>query len=147
MYKAIVVGTDGSPTATQAVTHAAELASLAGAALHVVHAYRSPAAVVALDPAFAPIGLDVLNDGSAEHAEVVCAEAALAAEDRGAKVERHVVCGDAAEALIAVAEAVDADLLVVGNRGMSGVRRFLLGSVPNKISHHSPCHLMILHTW
>jgi nucleotide-binding universal stress UspA family protein len=45
-----------------------------------------------------------------------------------------------------VAENVGADLVVVGNRGMSGVRRFVLGSVPNKVSHHSPCNLLIVDT-
>jgi nucleotide-binding universal stress UspA family protein len=48
--------------------------------------------------------------------------------------------------LIETAERVGADLLVIGNKGMSGVRRFVLGSVPNKISHHCPCSLLIVHT-
>ena len=53
---------------------------------------------------------------------------------------------DAATALIDIAEEVGADLLVIGNRGMSGARRFILGSVPNKISHHAPCSLLIVDT-
>jgi nucleotide-binding universal stress UspA family protein len=54
--------------------------------------------------------------------------------------------GDPANALLETAERVGADLLVIGNKGMSGVRRFVLGSVPNKISHHCPCSLLIVHT-
>ena len=61
-------------------------------------------------------------------------------------VETHSRPADAATALIDVAEEVGADLLVIGNRGMSGARRFILGSVPNKISHHSPCSLLIVDT-
>ena len=60
--------------------------------------------------------------------------------------EVHNPHGDPAEALISVAEAVDADLVVVGNRGMTGMTRFVLGSVPNKVSHHCPCSLLIVNT-
>jgi nucleotide-binding universal stress UspA family protein len=62
------------------------------------------------------------------------------------KVEIHAVPGEPADALIGVAKEVGADLLVVGNRGMSGARRFVLGSVPNKVSHHSPCNLLVVDT-
>lgn len=54
--------------------------------------------------------------------------------------------GEAADTLINAAETEGADLIVVGNRGMSGATRFLLGSVPNKVSHHAPCDLMIVKT-
>jgi hypothetical protein len=45
-----------------------------------------------------------------------------------------------------VAQSVGADLVVVGNRGMTGVKRFVLGNVPNKISHHAPCSILIVDT-
>ena len=54
--------------------------------------------------------------------------------------------GDAADALLKVAQDTQSDLLVVGNRGMTGARRFVLGSVPNKLSHHSPASLLIVDT-
>ena len=56
------------------------------------------------------------------------------------------MAGEAADALIGVAEETGADLIVVGNRGMSGARRFVLGSVPNTVSHHCPCILLIVDT-
>ena len=56
------------------------------------------------------------------------------------------MAGDAADALLKVAEDAGCDLLVVGNRGMAGVRRFVLGSVPNKLSHHCPSSLLIVDT-
>ncbi len=62
------------------------------------------------------------------------------------KVETHPLNGDPADALLATAEQVHADLIVVGNRGMSGMKRFVLGSVPNKVSHHCPCSLLIVDT-
>jgi nucleotide-binding universal stress UspA family protein len=60
--------------------------------------------------------------------------------------EAHCIPGDAAEGLLKVAQDSGCDLLVVGNRGMTGVRRFVLGSVPNKLSHHSPSSLLIVDT-
>lgn len=54
--------------------------------------------------------------------------------------------GDAASALIDVAETTKADLIVVGSRGMTGAARFLLGSVPNRVAHHAPCTVMIVRT-
>src|SRR5687767_11281201 len=64
----------------------------------------------------------------------------------GVAVKTHGMAGDPADALIDIAENVKADLIVVGNRGMGGVKRFVLGSVPNKISHHAPCSVLIVHT-
>ena len=54
--------------------------------------------------------------------------------------------GNPAEAILDVAEEQGADLIVVGSKGMQGSRRFLLGSVPDKISHHAPCSVLIVRT-
>ena len=63
-----------------------------------------------------------------------------------AEVETFARQGDAADAILDVAEEQRADLIVVGNKGMTGAKRFLLGSVPNKISHHAPCSVLIVRT-
>ena len=60
------------------------------------------------------------------------------------RVETHAREGDPADAILDVAEEQGADLIVVGNKGMTGAKRFLLGSVPNKVSHHAPCSVMII---
>jgi nucleotide-binding universal stress UspA family protein len=145
MYETIVVGTDGSPTARQAVAHAAQLAALCNARLHIVHAYRPPQAMLVADVATIAVPAD-MHQHAAETAREICADAASEAKRLGATVEEHTVPADPGDALINMAEHVGADLLVVGNRGMSGVRRFVLGSVPNKVSHHSPCNLLIVDT-
>ena len=62
------------------------------------------------------------------------------------EVQTHAREGDPADAILDVAEEVKADLIVVGNKGMTGARRFLLGSVPNKVSHHAPCSVIIVRT-
>ena len=54
--------------------------------------------------------------------------------------------GEPADAILDVAEEINADLIVVGNKGMTGARRFLLGSVPNKVSHHAPSSVIIVRT-
>ena len=64
----------------------------------------------------------------------------------GSTVTTHAREGDPADAILDVAEEMKADLVVVGNKGMTGARRFLLGSVPNKISHHAPCGVYIVRT-
>jgi len=148
MFESIVVGTDGSQTATIAVQQAVELAALHGATLHLVHAHRLVSAgqmanaAVAGAPTF---DIEGVNRGIEEESRQVGVHAASQAERAGVKCETHLVPGDAADALIDVAEQVGADLIVVGNRGMTGARR-VLGSVPNKVSHHSPCSLLIIDT-
>ncbi len=63
-----------------------------------------------------------------------------------AEVETFARQGDAADAILDVAEEQRTDLIVVGNKGMTGAKRFLLGSVPNKVSHHAPCSVLIVRT-
>jgi nucleotide-binding universal stress UspA family protein len=73
--------------------------------------------------------------------------AAQTARDAGVEqVETVARVGDAADAILDVAEEQGSDLIVVGNKGMTGATRFLLGSVPNKISHHAPCSVLIVRT-
>ena len=147
MYKTIVVGTDGSATATQAVRHASELAKATGAELHVVHAFQPMSAMASIGPdggaAAASAGL---TEAIETQAKGILERAGQSAGAGGLQVQTHLCSGDPASALLETAERVGADLLVIGNKGMSGVRRFVLGSVPNKISHHSPCSLLIVHT-
>ncbi len=149
MYETIVVGTDGSETAGVAVQHAATLAKSTGATLHIVHAFRpvllSEAGMSAMSGG-PTIDVVSVNEGIAENAADVCAKAASSAERSGLKVESHTSSGDPCDALITIAQDVGADLIVVGNRGMTGVKRFVLGSVPNKIAHHAPCSVLIVDT-
>ncbi len=145
MLQRIVVGTDGSDTATDAVRHAVELAKATGAKLEIVSAYASGPS--------GPSGESVEIPGDVQHqtgprAEVNMILDAAAGEAEKAEVDVHTHPreGDPADALLDVAEEVNADLIVVGNKGMTGAKRFLLGSVPNKVSHHAPCGVYIVRT-
>jgi nucleotide-binding universal stress UspA family protein len=149
MYQNIVVGTDGSETAKIAVQHALALAKVGGGTLHIVHAYQNVSvSMAAMSAGSGGPGLDLqgLSEGLQEHGRMVVGEATAAAEAEGVTVEQHVLCADPADALLSVASEVGADLMVVGNRGMSGLKRFMLGSVPNRVSHHCPCNLLIVNT-
>jgi nucleotide-binding universal stress UspA family protein len=84
--------------------------------------------------------------GPSEDAEVALQEASDVAATAGVETRRHPIEGDPADAIVSIAERQRADLIVVGNKGMTGTARFLLGSVPNKVSHHAPCSVLIVRT-
>ncbi len=146
MFKRIVVGTDGSETAAEAVRQASELARLTGATLDIVTAYN-PVPQHRLREESGEVPGDVAHEvGPREDVNVILAAAAGPAKEGGIEVVTHPREGDPADAILDVAEELEADLVVVGNKGMTGARRFLLGSVPNKISHHAPCGVYIVRT-
>jgi nucleotide-binding universal stress UspA family protein len=143
MFKSIVVGTDGSETADIALRRAIGLAALTGATLHVVSAYEpAPARVGGKAPVPEAAEWSV---GSDFKVDAVLQRARDEASGRDVSIEVHAPKGDAADSLIAAAKESEADLIVLGSRGMRGARR-VLGSVPNKVSHHAPCDVLIVQT-
>jgi nucleotide-binding universal stress UspA family protein len=146
MYDSIVVGTDGSDTAKEAVRQASELAKTVGAKLHLVSAYEPvPEGRLRQERQQVPDDLQWMVNPK-EDVEGTLKEAAAESEEKGVEVATYAREGDPADAILDVAEEEKADLIVVGNKGMSGARRFLLGSVPNKVSHHAPSSVMIIRT-
>jgi len=141
----IVVGTDGSATAERAVHKATALASAVGAELIIISAFnnRAPAGVAA-----AGISIDSGWVAAAQgSAESVAKEAAERAKAAGvANVSYQAVAGDPSEALIHVTQEQQADLLVVGSKGMQSTARFLLGPIANKVSRKVDCDLLIVET-
>jgi nucleotide-binding universal stress UspA family protein len=146
MFKSIVVGTDGSETATQAVRQAVDLASAVGAKLEIVTAYEPvPGQRLSEERREAPEDLQWAISPR-EDVDATLEAAAVLARESGVAVDVYARQGDPADAVLDVAEERDADLVIVGNKGMTGAKRFLLGSVPNKISHHAPCSVLIIRT-
>jgi nucleotide-binding universal stress UspA family protein len=146
VFTRIVVGTDGSDTAAEAVRQAIDLAKLAGAQLSIVSAYE-PVSKRQVDGEKLDAPADVQYEiGPREDVNLVLEAAAAAARKEGVEVLTHPVEANPAEAILNVAEETKADLIVVGNKGMTGARRFLLSSVPNNISHHAPCSVIIVRT-
>jgi nucleotide-binding universal stress UspA family protein len=140
-----VVGTDGSESASRAVERAAELAAALGAPLHVVMCFQSIPNTTLVSAA-AGIGPTLAcDDGAGDHASEIVRRAASALAHTGITAETHICEGEPADALITLATGVDAQMIVVGNRGMSGARR-VLGSVPNRVSHRAHCAVLIVPT-
>ena len=146
MFGSIVVGTDGSETAREAVRQAVGLAARLGARLDVVSAYE-PVPGSPLRASATPLPDDpqwVVN--AREEVDATLREAAEEARAAGVQVGTHARQGDPADAILDVAEERSAGLVVVGNKGLTGAERFLLGSVPNKVTHHAPCSVLIIRT-
>jgi nucleotide-binding universal stress UspA family protein len=140
----IVVGTDGSDSAQLAVDEAVRLAKSLGAELHVVSGYKplvGPRIAGAPEGAakvWAPLP-DTLVEGA-------LSQAAAGVRFQNVPVETHALEEEPADALLKVAEQVGANMIVVGSRGMHGAKRFVLGSVPNAISHKARCNVLIVST-
>ncbi len=146
MFDRIVVGTDGSDTATEAVRHAIELARMSGGRLEIVAAFE-PITRTRVREEQAELPGDVSHAvGPREDVNVILGTAVGEAKQDGVEAESHPREGDPADAILDVAEETNADVIVVGNKGMTGAKRFLLGSVPNKVSHHAPCGVYIVRT-
>jgi nucleotide-binding universal stress UspA family protein len=146
VFRTIVVGTDGSDTAQEAVRQAVALARLTAAELHVITAYGATTAVNALAGAagYATEALSLPQQRLA--AEGLLDRALSGVDTDGVGVTSRARQGEPADVIIDVASEVGADLIVVGNRGMNGARRFFLGSVPNRVAHHADCAVHIVHT-
>jgi len=160
-YEKVLVGTDGSPTAMRAVDTASDLASALGSVETVVCAFEPPSEAE-LDRLRGDPNDPVAQWSAASEREVPeefrwRIAAATQAEDvleraydhaaaRGIEVEVRAVRGAPAETLISLAEKERYDLIVVGSVGMTGAARFMLGNVPNRISHHAPTDVLILRT-
>jgi nucleotide-binding universal stress UspA family protein len=126
MYRKILVASDGSTTAAKAVDRAAEVAQATGATVTVLTVGK------AQDKALATAKKE--------------AERVTAATNGAVTPQVKTDDGDPSEVILDEATSGGYDLLVVGNKGMTGASRFLLGSVPNKVSHHAPCALLIVRT-
>jgi nucleotide-binding universal stress UspA family protein/nitrite reductase/ring-hydroxylating ferredoxin subunit len=125
-YGTVVVGTDGSPTARIAERAAARVARLAGGRLLIVSAYTDAA--------------------GEKEADRVLAESEKLAANAGAAAEPMPVEGEPAWAIRYVADQLKADLIVVGDVGMGGPKRFGLGGVADRLSHDMPCDMLIVRT-
>jgi nucleotide-binding universal stress UspA family protein len=146
VFRSIVVGTDGSDTASQAVRQAVDLARAVGAKVEFVSAYEPvPVQRLAQERREAPEDLQWAISPR-EDVDATLEAAASIAREVGVPAELYARQGDPADAILDVAEEQESDLIVVGNKGMTGAKRFLLGSVPNKVSHHAPCSVLIIRT-
>lgn len=139
MFETVIVGADDSSTARQAVMVAAEIAQLHGGTLHIVTAYDPKSIQIQELPE------EFRYSKLTSPADMLLEGLSRIVEQRGLKPEVHAATGNPADAIVRVAEREKADLVVVGNKGMKGVRR-VLGSVPNSVAHGAPCSVLIVDT-
>ncbi len=145
MFRSIVVGVDGSESADEAVRQAAELARLLGARAHLVCVYETAAGTGEAGAGGAS-DEDGWAVGTREGVDATLARSGAVFAQAGVEVDLYAQRGDPADAILDVAEEHAADLIIVGNRGRTGAKRFLLGSVPNRLSHYAPCAVLIIRT-
>jgi len=145
-YRNVVVGTDGSETAELAVRHAAGLANAFGARLTVVTAFTPDPEEESKRLQQAPEDVRWAITDATSADERARRARAIAREAGVEEVVMRVDSGDPASLLIDAADDSAGDVIVVGSKGMTSAKRFVLGSVPNKVSHHAPCDVIIVHT-
>lgn len=147
-YKNIVVGTDGSTTAARAVDHAASIAAADGARVIVVTAFTpgGPGAGSGDKAEGIPDDLRfVLSDRV--QAEELAERGRTQLKDAGVgKVVVQAIEGDPSSVLLETAKDFDADLIVVGSKGLTSAAHFILGSVASSVAHHAPCDVLVAHT-
>ncbi|APE14578.1 universal stress protein [Mycolicibacterium pallens] len=143
-YKTVVVGTDGSDSSLRAVDRAGYLASEPGSKVIVATAYfpaneDTRAADLLKDEGYKMAGNAPIY--------AILREARDRAKAAGAaEVEERAVVGAPVDALVDLAEEVSADLLIVGNVGLSTIAGRLLGSVPANVARRSKSDVLIVHT-
>jgi len=143
-FKTIVVGFDGSDYSQRAVDVAAQLLDPDGT-VHLVTAH-DPVPIRQLGATFADVPTDLQRSVdfiATERAQINAASDALA----NASVDNtpHLLEGEPADTILRFAESVDADLVVVGSRGLGRASQVLRGSVSTKIAHKSPIDFLVIH--
>lgn len=144
MFKTIVVGTDGSTNAEEAVRTAAAIARDQDAKLHVVSAMRplTPGQLAELERALpeefsSQLNADYFGEDRLNRAVRACKALSVTPVT-------HMISSDPADAILDIAEANGADLVVVGSRGEGTAKRLLHGSVSTKVLHHAPCSTLVV---
>lgn len=139
----ILVGTDFSAASTAAARAAAGLARRTGAEIDLVHAFRGGRDLVT---GYEPLDALLLRtpDPARARAHIEAELAALAGELSPLSVKSHVVQGPAAAEILALRERLDVDLVALGSVGLRGLRRFVLGSVADRVLRRPGCPLLLI---
>jgi nucleotide-binding universal stress UspA family protein len=141
----IVVGTDGSETAARALAEAMRISKALDGKLHVVSAFERLQEPHVRGGTTPPTD-QVHHPLPTARVESILSDAEARGRQDGLEVMTHAVEEDPADALLRVAQEIGATMIVVGSKGMHGARRFAIGNVPNKVSHHAHCNVLIVAT-
>lgn len=145
MFKKILLASDGSEYALRAARAAAELAKAMGSSVTLLHVFTMPALQMAV-PGSPGVDVDpgALSTYMEQVQDAVAKRTGRVLEEAGVPYTTLLEAGHPAEVIIRIAEDDNYDLIVMGSRGLSEIRSFLLGSVSDKVSHHAHCHVLIV---
>src|SRR3972149_2422374 len=142
MYKRILVPLDGSRLAESVLPHAQALAKVEGAEIIILRVPALPAAEIFTR---APGMVSIINKDLEEEAETYVNDKVAYLTDEHIKAKGITKDGPAPDAILSVAEEAHADLIVMSTHGWTGVKRWLLGSVADKVVHHAHVPVMLIH--
>ncbi|MEM4389109.1 MAG: universal stress protein [Candidatus Micrarchaeia archaeon] len=136
--KLILVPTDGSPAANDALEKALELAKKFKSKLIAINVIEPVSWTIATTDA-------LLLEARAQEWQKATLESALQrARRKGVRIKTVALRGNIAEEIVSYAKKARCDLIVMGSRGLSATDRFLLGSVSDRVLHHAPCSVLIV---
>lgn len=143
MFSRILVAVDGSPFAERALAHAVDLSKKYEAKLIIVHVVLRR--FYAVTPSEAGVlATTVFVKEMESEGEKIIAKSDEFAKEAGVAYECRLVQGVPADEIVRLAQAENVDLIVVGSRGLTEVRAFLLGSVSDKVMHHAKCPVLVI---
>ncbi len=144
-FQKVVVAFDGSGDSVRAVQAACSIASKYGSEIAVVHVYSSPAMVFAGGPGMPIPNFSELEDAAKAAGAAILARGVEAATKAGAKARGELIqAPSVVEALVGFATDQNADLIVVGTRGMTGFKKLITGSVASGLVAHSHCPVLVV---
>lgn len=138
MYKNIVVAYDGSDHAKKGFEVALELSKMFGSSIHLVSVVHIPDFVETKDE------LNGMLNDARQYYEKLQQQAVERAKSEGVEVNTAIVPGHPANGVVSFAESIKADLIIVGQRGRSGVARYIVGNVTENIVRHAHCSVMVI---
>jgi nucleotide-binding universal stress UspA family protein len=145
MFRHVLLAVDGSDCSIRAAEHASAIAEKFGSTVTLVHVEPLPMLPYPVsDPGAAQEYIDLQEDAGALIREAAIAQTRPTLDKRGIKFDRAEAKGPAGEAIIATAQAIDADLIVVGHRGLSAVKSFFLGSTSERVVHGAKCSVLVV---
>jgi nucleotide-binding universal stress UspA family protein len=144
MFKTIIAPVDGSDPAKHALAKACDLAKTFGAELHLVHTPQVDTTIIAVG--YSVVELPLTQEKIEEAGAKVMEDAVALAKEAGiTPASTTTMAGDPTDTILHIAKLNDADLIVMGRRGLGSVASLFLGSVSQKVGHGAECSVLTVH--
>lgn len=144
MYKKILVPIDGSAHSDRAEQKAHDLAKVMNAELSLIHVIVPPQYTAFFGETPVPISQEIMDELENRGRQLLKIHADNHLQ-QGIKVETELFIGHPSETICEQAKNINCDLIIIGSRGLGAIKGYLLGSVSDKVSHHAPCSVLIVH--